>query len=125
MRSLGGLLWAFIAFRTYAASPEALVYTFPDGGPQESPPSICPNDARLLLAHRLGVSEYHSIGDVGDSTLELLNTYGGKSRLLSNDASRSSYPYPPSGPRRLLVFVEGVEYPEGKIAHNGQLEAWY
>lgn len=109
MNLLIGLLWACATFRADAASPEANVYIYPESAePQSRTPSISPNDARLLFALRLRVSEYHSIGDAGESTLNILNAYEGPQRpLFGNEAGDES--------RRLLLVVEGVEHPEGSI----------
>lgn len=115
MRSLTGLLWAGAAFQTYAASPEALIYTFPESSHGQSrTPTISPNDARLLFAQRLGLSEYHSLGDVDQETLELLNVYGGQQKSIFDDA-------PKDGPRRLLLFIDGVEHPEGTISDRNAI----
>ena len=112
MRYLTVLLWASVAFQTNAVSPEALIYTFPDSSRDKSrTPTISPNDARLLFAQRLGLSEYHSLGDVDQDTLELLNVHRGQQRSIFDDASKDS-------PRQLLVVIEGVKRPEGRI-HNG------
>ncbi|CAF9931153.1 MAG: hypothetical protein HETSPECPRED_007813 [Heterodermia speciosa] len=106
MKSLVGLILACVAVRISAASSEAQVYIFPESTqPQSQPPSISPNDARLLFAQQLGVSEYHSIGDAGESTLHLLNACAGRQRPLFSDEGRN-------GPWRLLLIVEGVEHPE-------------
>ena len=112
MRSLTSLLWAGAALQTYAASPEALVYTFPESSQgQHRTPTISPNDARLLLAQRLGLSEYHSLGDVDQHTLERLNIFGGQQKSIFEDA-------PEDGSRRLLLFIDGVEHPEGSISNT-------
>lgn len=99
------LIWATAAARAYAASPEAHVYlnagSHDKGG---KPPSISASDARLLFAQRLGLSQYHSLGDVDEKTLRLLNEYGDWPKSLLRSVQ---------DPRRLLVLVEGVQYPEG------------
>ena len=115
MKSLVGLILACVAVRISAASSEAQVYIFPESTqPQSQPPSISPNDARLLFAQQLGVSEYHSIGDAGESTLHLLNACAGRQRPLFSDEGRN-------GPWRLLLIVEGVEHPEG---YHKKLSYW-
>lgn len=115
MKSLLGLVLACAAVRASAASSEAQVYIFPEGTqPQSQPPSISPNDARLFFAQQLALSEYHSLGDAEESTLHLLNAHAGRQRPLFSDEGRS-------GPRRLLLFVEGVEHPEG---YHKKLTSW-
>ena len=110
MRVFTGILWAGVSLQAYAAPPEALIYTFPESSQGRSrTPTISPNDARLLFAQRLGLSEYHSLGDVHQDTLELLNVYGGQQRSIFDDASKD-------GLRRLLVVVEGAA--EGRSSNN-------
>ena len=119
MKSLLGLVLACVAVRASAALPEAQVYTFPQSIQQKSqsqsqPPSISPNDARLFFAQQLGVSEYHNIGDAGESTLHLLNAHAGRQRPLFSDEGRN-------GPKRFLLIVEGVDSPEG---YTTKLTCW-
>ena len=115
MKSLAGLVLACVAVRASAAASEAPVYIFPESTrPQAQPPSISPSDARLFFAQQLGVSQYHSIGDAGESTLQLLDANADRQRPLFSDEGRN-------GPRRLLLIVEEVEHPEG---HPKKLISW-
>ena len=113
MKLLAGALLASILSASYAAAREASVYIFDASrNPSHSdlnPPSINPQTARLLLSHRLGVSQYHSLNDADEHTIRLLNNYGSKQQTLytsNNDEDHSS-------DRKVLVVVEGVEHPEG------------
>ena len=111
MKILPGLVWATTVASTYAASTEALVYLSDNDSskPNLNPPSISPNTARLLLAKRLSVSQYHDLGDVDDSVLEILDKYGGTwPTVFSQRADSSSQ-------SQLLLVVEGVEHPEGTL----------
>ena len=113
MKLLAGLLWANITLGTSAASGEASIYiqddaTVPQGSKIQS---ISPQTARLLFAQRLGLSQYHDLGDADETTLQILNTYGGKQRSVFGDAEESR----PQVADRLLFIVEGVEFPEGGL----------
>ena len=104
MKALAGVFWASAALEAYAVVGEALVYTSESWSrrtPAE-PPSISPHTARLLLAQRLGLSQYHSLHDVDDSTLDTLNTYGGEQQQIfaRERTSHSS--------EKLLLVVDGV-----------------
>lgn len=109
MKSLAVLSLVGAVAQAYAALPEAHVY-LSDGSQQHHsrPPSISPHEARLLFAQRLGLSSYHSLGGVSESTLEHLNIYGSAQKQLFHEEQWQS-------PSRLLVVVEGVEHPEGML----------
>ena len=97
------------------ASSDALVYLFPvRRNPLASrPPSITPNVARLLFAQRLGVSQFHSLGEADESTLKILNEFGGdESSLFRSNGDGGSYD-------KYLYVVEGVEHPEGTTCSSG------
>ena len=107
MKLLAGFLWTALGACSVAA--EALIYTsdVPPPASRAGTPSISPNTARLLLAQRLGLSQYHSLEDADESTLDVLNTYGGKQQQLftHEEHIRSN--------DRLLLVVDGVTKPEG------------
>ena len=107
MKALAGLLWAGAAFEAYTVAGEALVYTSESWLRQTpaTPPSISPHTARLLFAQRLGLSQYHSLQDADDSTLGILNTYGGEQQQIF---AREN-----GGGEKLLLVVEGVD--EGSL----------
>jgi len=109
MKSLALLSLAGAVAQASAALPEAHVY-LSDSSQQDhsKPPSISPHEASLLFAQRLGLSSYHSLGDVSESTLEHLDLYGGAQRRLFHEEQWQ-------GPSRLLAVVEGVEHPEGML----------
>lgn len=109
MKVLAGLLWASAALEACAVSAQALLY-ISDRDPvpsRESPPSISPITARLVLAQRLGLSQYHSLDDVDESTLEALNAFGGEQRRLFKDDEQ------PTLEEKFLFIIEGVTRPEG------------
>ena len=109
MRLLTALCWASATAHVYSTlSSEAAVYINLDIPVQHDgkPPSLSPSEARLLFAQRLGLSQYHSLGEVDQNIFEILNTYGEwKKPLFSEDRWHN--------PRRLLVIIEGVQYVEG------------
>ncbi|MDI1488219.1 MAG: hypothetical protein OHK93_007493 [Ramalina farinacea] len=99
MQLLISLVWA--TFTLYASAlGDSLIY-FPTeeasgSSPRES--SISPNTARLLLASRLGLSQYHELGDVDERTLDTL------SQFTSGKIFAQSEPQ-----RKLLLIIDGAE----------------
>lgn len=111
MKILLGLTWVSTAVRVCLASREAPVY-IQDGSPNPSISkvwSISPNTARLLLAQRLGVSQYHDLGSADERTLDLLNIFGGLQRSTFGEEEGSRQ----QSNDKLLFIIEGVENPEG------------
>ncbi|KAI4217364.1 MAG: hypothetical protein LQ351_000674 [Letrouitia transgressa] len=99
------LTWASIAYTTYSISPKASIYT-------SEPPnnrlslSLTANAARLLLARRLGLSQYHSLEDADDTTIRILDEQKGIQQLAFFADENEPRP------QNILVVVEGVEQPE-------------
>ena len=109
MKLIVGLLWAGTALEASLVSAEALVYTS-DASPlpsKESLPSISPSTARLLFAQRLGLSQYHSLEGADETTLDVLNIYGGKQQQIFAHEERTR------SIDRILLIVDGVANPEG------------
>lgn len=110
MKVVSGLLWASTAFEFHTVSAQALVY-ISDVVPlpaKAEPPFISPNTARLLFAQRLGLSQYHSLEDADESTLDILNSYGGiQQQIFAREVQTQ-------GLERVLIIVDGVSKPEGK-----------
>jgi len=70
--------------------------------------SVSAETARLILAQRLGLAQYHSLKGVDEQTIRQLNDFGGSpQRLLSKG-------YGDSSPGKLLVIVEGIQNPDSK-----------
>lgn len=111
MRLLAGILWVSTALEV-CVSAQAILHT-PDSVPRTSnkqPLSISPNTARLLLAQRLGLSQYHSLGQANEDDLGILNTYGGiQQQLFGNDDLLRSA-------NKLIIIVEGLSNPEGVLS---------
>ncbi len=111
MKILLGLAWISTAIKIYVASQEAPLYV-QDGSlssPISKAQSISPNTARLLLAQRLGLSQYHDLGDADEVALDVLNRYGGPQQSAFGEEDEPQK----QSLDRLLFIIEGVEYPEG------------
>lgn len=109
MKALAGFLWASAALEVHTVLGKALIYTSESWSRQASvePPSISPHTARLLLAQRLGLSQYHSLQDADESTLDILNTYGGEQKqIFAQEQTLQSA-------EKLLLIVEGAD--EGNL----------
>ena len=109
MKLFASLLWVSSALEASFVAAEAFIYTsdVPPLSSKACTPSISPNTARLLFARRLGLSQYHSLDGADESTLDILNTYGGKQQQLfaHEEHTRSK--------NRLLLIIDGVTKPEG------------
>jgi hypothetical protein len=86
-----------------SAEPDATVYIFQgDELPSTSkPPTLSPEQARLVFAQRLGVAQYHGLEDASESTLSYINKFGGNRNSLFLDS-------PKDKARELILIVEGV-----------------
>lgn len=88
MRFPVGLVLPFLVGVVQAASETAKVYIFQESEyPTSSAlPTLTPKEARLVIAQRLGVSRYHSLGDVSKDALSHINAFGGpQTQLFPND----------------------------------------
>ena len=117
MRAFLTVSWALFAGPAWTASPDALMYTFDHQAVKsdafKSTRSTSPQTARLLLAHRLGLSQYHSLGNAQDHVIEDLNSLRTSQRpLLSGSRVEPTR-------RQLLIVVEGLEHPEGRKPGQG------
>jgi hypothetical protein len=67
--------------------------------------TVDPATARLILAQRLGLSQFHSIADAGDDAIRQVDSYGGRAQQLfgwgGHEQSRS----------RVMIVVEGIKDP--------------
>lgn len=82
----------YVALATTALALDASVWTFDN---THKGPSISAENARLVLAHRLGLSRYHKLGNADQHTLELLSA--SQTSLFSELATS----------RKLMLVVEG------------------
>lgn len=76
-----GLLLPLLAGAAYAI-PDAKVYLFPqdEASTPSHPPALSPEEARLVFAQRLGVSQYHSLDRADDDALSYINRFGGRQK---------------------------------------------
>jgi hypothetical protein len=90
--------------------------SIPRTSPQPSS-SVDPETARLILAQRLGLSQFHSINNPSESIVEQINAFGGRQRKLFGEED------PKRTQAQLLVWVDGVEDVTGTlrdvISHSG------
>lgn len=95
-----------------SALSDASVYIF-DGEQRpisSSPPTLTPEEARLIFAQRLGVSEYHGLGDASESTLAYINTYGGPQESLFGLSQDKA--------AELVLIVEGVSSKDEELLRS-------
>merc|ERR1712093_49028 len=84
-----------------SAITDASVYIFDAAKrPSTSPPSLSPEQARLVFAQRLGASQYHGIGDASEVTLSYVNRFGGPQESLFQGKTDKV--------AELVLIVEGV-----------------
>ena len=112
MRLHAGIFIAGAISAVQAAVLEAPVYIFNGksiASASHDLPSLSPETARLVLADRLGLSQYHSILGADELTIHYVNQFGGsRSQQFPNDAPESAH-----SSNRLLLVIEGVENPQG------------
>lgn len=103
MKLSSSLLLPVITGAAVALSDSAKVYIFQgDDLPNASdPPALSAEQARLVLAQRLGTSQYHQLGAVDESTVSYINKFGGSQGSLFQDPDQDKTP-------ELVVIVEGV-----------------
>ena len=97
------------------ASHEAYVFTSPNGKSYSSStketPSISSVTARLLLAQRLGLSQYHRLDGADETTIQLLNSFKPFREQIFLDEEKST--------AKVLAFIENVEHPDGMHSIEG------
>lgn len=94
---ISALCWSC---RLAAASADTHVYTFDVGATRETPPydQLRPQEARMVLAQRVGVEYFHAI-DLDDAeSVKQINAFGRRDRLFSQAKAEN-----------VLVLVEGID----------------
>ena len=73
-----------------SAALDASVYLFEghEWPSTSKPPTLSTEEAGLVFAQRLGVSQYHGIGDASESALTYINTFGGRQGSIFQDSGR-------------------------------------
>ncbi|KAI9698472.1 MAG: hypothetical protein M1836_004053 [Candelina mexicana] len=107
MRILLGFLASTILGCTQATSSTGFVYTYDRKSPHSNrdPQKASLDTARLILAQRLGLSQYHSLGGIDGLTLQQINAFGGERPRLLGDVEAIK-------PAQLLVMVDGAQNPK-------------
>ena len=100
------LVWLGTLVCSITSLPDASLYLseIPPSKGLSRPSSITPSTARLLLAQRLGLAQYHELGDADDSTIDTLNYYEASQQW---PLTRQEL----NDPR--LLIIEVVKNPEG------------
>jgi hypothetical protein len=67
---------------------------------QSTPPTLSPGTAALVVAQRLGISQYYNLDDATDEALNHINTFGGSQhQLFSNNVENDARP-------QLLLMID-------------------
>lgn len=114
-----GLILTGLVVQSRALSNSAYVYCSPNGqytAPKGEVPSISTTTTRLLLAQRLGLSQYHSLEDASDASIQILNSFGGIQEPIFHDESRGRRT------ERFLAIIENVDKLEGETLKGYDLE---
>ena len=115
MRVATALASAALASSAYGGSSGASVYTFGHGSSTSITNNVTPSTARLLLAHRLGLSQFHNLENGDDLTLLMLNRFSNAQSSLFGGSDEDEKVH------KLLVIVEGVENPKRMPQTSGLL----
>ncbi|MCJ1320289.1 hypothetical protein MMC15_005627 [Xylographa vitiligo] len=110
MRVATALASAALASSAYGGSSGASVYTFGHGSSTSITNNVTPSTAKLLLAHRLGLSQFHNLENGDDLTLLMLNRFSNAQSSLFGSSDEDEKVH------KLLVIVEGVENPKRLFA---------
>jgi hypothetical protein len=103
MRLPVSLVLPLLVGAVQAASETAKVYIFqkPEYPTSSIIPTLTPEEARLVIAQRLGVSRYHSLRDVSKDALAHINAFGGpQTQLFANDGEH--------GRSQLVVMIDNA-----------------
>ena len=106
MKIATALVSAALVSSVYGGRLEASVYTFGANSSPSTTDNVTPSTARVLLAHRLGLSQFHSLEVEDDLTLAILNRFSDSQSSLFASGDKDEKVH------RLLVIVEGVEDPK-------------
>jgi hypothetical protein len=114
LSSLPWLLCAASSIVT-AASSAAKVFVYDSEAPSQastSPETVDPATARLILAQRLGLGQYHTISNVNEESIRQINAFSPQQQALFRH-ERHTEPI-----SRLLIVVEGLEESSGKALRS-------
>lgn len=89
-----------------AATGHVYIYDGPNSEPTASTPSrsLSPVQARLVLAQRAGVEDFHSLDLQAGGVVEAINDFGRRTSLFEEDEVQKAF-----------LLVEGIAEPEGML----------
>lgn len=114
-----GLILTGLVLQARALSNRAYIYSSSNGqytAPKGEAASISTTTARLLLAQQLGLSQYHSLEDASDASIQILNSFGVIQEPIFLDESRERRT------EKFLAIIENVDQPEGETLKGHELE---
>jgi hypothetical protein len=114
MRLLTISLFPFLVTRACASSELAKVFIFPEQGSSSSVPTLTPEEARLIIAHRLGISQYHNLRYPSKEILSYINSFGSRHSPFFPDDTQDD------NRSHLVIVVEGASSAVGRLA----VEPW-
>lgn len=108
MRISSKLPWvtSLLTATTLATDGRIYISGYPPGAFGQT---LSPATTRLLLARRLGLSHFHSLEGADDTTLSILNAFGGEPTPLLHERRGGMLDQ-----QTHLVIVEGVQNAEGE-----------
>lgn len=112
--STGLLLPAFISVASATSSAQVYIFQGEDFPNTSTPPTLSPEEARLVFAQRLGVSQYHRLGDASETTLSYISQFGGSQESLFQDLAQDKA-------AELVLIVEGISPKNNEPLFSG---AW-
>lgn len=114
---LRSLLYGLI-FSVPANARLGHVYLSESGNTPQESQTLTPSNARLVLAQRLGLGEFHSLERAEETTLNAINAFGGGASQLFNAVQ-------PRHLSRAIVLLEGVEGADSQSSTRGFSERKY
>jgi hypothetical protein len=96
------LVPAFIGAASAGFNADVYIFQGEESLQTSKPPTLTPEQARLVLAQRIGSSQYHDLSTSSESTLAFINSFGGTQESLFEDA-------PTDKAAELVLIVEGVD----------------
>lgn len=96
---------AGLLLATPCIAGKGLLYTSNAQAIDSAPTTLTASEARLLIAQRLGLSQYHSLAGASSSIIDAINAYGlgGVQQFLGRQSQT------PTG----LILIEGVDGLDG------------
>ena len=103
MRLVSSFLLPALCWRLASASGHVYIYD-PDRTQEQRPSrTLSPIAARLVLAQRGGVEEYHSTDLQNEEVIDAINDYGTRTPIFAGQKSQAL---------RMLLYMEGENHEE-------------